>query len=259
MPFLTVVQYSWRTAAQAALALVMIWGAGTPTASAQLGRALGDPLEAPADAAPAASDWAFDLSATTSFPLSVGIDATLTTPVGIFGYASVGHTPNAYLSAIADVAQDAGMRATLRPLIDEVVANGAWNVRLGIGYTIPEGLELSVGYTMLTTSAALSPRAIELATRQRLAWPGMTEVPISMTVHALHARVGWRFVIEDHFVARVALGWTHGVALDASLTVPEEIRMRPDDPATRIEEDVESGFGDYGFAPELMVSAGYRF
>lgn len=246
----------WRTATHAASLLVLLW---TAPASAQLGRALDEPSTV-APVAEEAPDWAFDLTAFTSVPLAVGVEATLISPVGLYGYAAVAHTPQPYLGAVADALAEAGVYGpTKRPLIDEMIADGAWVVRFGVGFTIPEGLELSAGYTVLTTSPTLTPATIEMATGQRIRWPGMTQIPVRMTAHALHGRVGWRAVIEDHFVLRFALGWSHTLAVDVGATVPAEVRQLPDDPAGRFETDLADGFREYGFTPEIIVGAGYRF
>ncbi len=243
----------WRITAHLTVCLLAL--AAAP-AEAQLGQALGDP----APPAPAADAWTLDVAATTSLPLSIGVEATLTAPFGGFAYAQLGHTPQAYMSVMADALAGAdAYRPRARPLIDEVIAGGAWNVRLGVGYTIPEGLEVSAGYTVLTTSADLTPGAIESATRQSFRWPGMTVVPLGLTLHALHARVGWRFVVEEHLVLRAAAGWAHTFAADARLTVPDEVRALPSDPAGGFEEDLRAGFTEKGFTAELILSAGYRF
>lgn len=238
-------------------------GLSRPGRDVALGQRLGDPVGEDATASatpPALPGWALDLSAITSLPLSVGVEAVVQSPVGFTAHLSVGHTPSAYLGMMSAMLRDAGVySANLDPIVDEATGSGAWNVRLGVGYTIPEGFEIGVGYTVLTGTSSISPSAIESATRQRFPWPGMASVPLSLTTHAIHARVGWRFVVEDHLVIRVAVGWTHSFATDAHLEVPPELRLVPNDPATKIESAVREGFGRYGFTPEVLLSAGYRF
>lgn len=228
-------------------------------ASAQLGRALDSPT-ASAGVAAAPSGWALDLSAQTSLPLSIGLEAQLTTPPGFFAAVAVGHTPNAYLGMLTGILEGAGAYGdSLRPMIGETIANGAWNVRVGVGWRVVEGLELSVGYTYLGANTTLSREAIEAATGQRMRYRGLREAPFALELHALHARVGYRFVIEEHFVLAVALGWTHGVGASARLDVPAEVRAIDGNPASTIEDAVAEGFTQYGFTPELLLSAGYRF
>ena len=237
-------------------------GLARPGSDVALGHRLGDPVpDASSAPAPQASPgWAFDLSATTSLPLSVGVEAVVQSPIGITAHLSAGHTPSAYLGMMSSILRDAGVySANLDPIVNEATGSGAWNVRLGVGYTIPEGFEIGVGYTVITGTSSISPLAIESATRQRFPWPGMAAVPLSLTTHAIHARVGWRFVIEEQLILRIAVGWTHSFATDAHLDVPPELRLVPNDPATKIEAAVGEGFGRYGFTPEVLISAGYRF
>lgn len=239
------------------------------SAEAQLGRRLDRPArtalaEATTDTPTSTSlmpdGWALDLTAQTSLPVSIGIEAQLQTPIGLFATLSAGHTPNAYLSLLGDIVEGAGAFGDdIRPLIDEVIANGAWNVRVGLGVNPIEGLELSVGYTYLGANSTVTRRAIETATGQRIPYRGMREVPVGIEMHALHGRLGYRFVIEDHLVIRAAIGWTHAVGMSARLEVPAEVREIEDNPATEIEEGVAESYGRYGFTPEVLVSAGYRF
>jgi len=256
---------TWLISAQL---LALALGLLSPSfASAQAGRRLASPLDR--EAAPASEPsstslmpqgWALDVAALTSVPLSIGAEIQLQTPVGVFANLSGGHTPNAYLSMMADIVQGAGaFDSDLRPAIDEVIGSGAWNVRVAIGINPIEGLELSFGYTYMTLSSELTRSAIETATGQRVRYRGMREVPIDVELHALHGRIGYRFVIEEHFVLRASLGWTHSVAGSGRVTVPEEIRELEDNPADQIESAVAEGIGSYGFSPELVLSAGYRF
>ncbi|MGE0788210.1 MAG: hypothetical protein AB7S26_21235 [Sandaracinaceae bacterium] len=254
---------AWPSPAQAprrwiaAAVLAVGLSAASAPASAQLGRALGDPSGA--SIAPVPPGWTFDLSATTSFPISVGVEGQLTSPVGVFVYASVGHTPEAYLSGLTDiVAGPAHLRPSVRPMLNEIIGNGGWNLRLGVGYTIPEGLELSAGYTLLAAASRLTPEAIEQATGQNVRWPGMTDVPLNSVLHAFHGRVGWRFVVEEHFVLRATIGWVHVFAAQASVEVPTEVRTHPRDPAGQFESRLADGMRS-GYTPELALSAGYRF
>jgi len=249
--------------------LVVALGALSPAvAAAQAGRQLGSPIEreAPTAASQPASTslmpegWALDVGALTSLPLSVGAEVQLQTPIGVFANLSAGHTPNAYLSMMADIVQGSGaFDSDLRPAIDETIGSGAWNVRFALGVNPIEGLELSFGYTYMTLSSTLSRGAIETATGQRVRYRGMREVPIDVELHALHGRVGYRFVIEQHFVLRAAIGWTHAVGGRGRVTVPEEVREIEDNPADQIESAVAEGIGSYGFSPELVLSASYRF
>ena len=236
-------------------------------AQAQAGRDLADPDEAATSSSGDPSwpmlmpeGWALDVSVQTSVPLSIGAEAQLQTPIGIFFNVGGGHIPNAYLSMLGDLVQGTGAFGDdVRPLLDETVANGGWNFRGGIGLNPVEGLELGFGYTYLAADSTLTRGAIESATGQRIRYRGMREVPISVDIHALYGRLGYRFVIADHFVIRAAVGWTHAVGASVRLDVPDEVRAIEDNPATEIENAVDEGFSNYGFTPEILLSAGYRF
>lgn len=251
-----VVAHAASAHAQVGRALGDPSGASIAEENSALGRALGDPLRF---ASPTSLGWALDVSATTSLPLSVGVEAQLQAPFGMTAQLSLGHTPNAYLGSVSAILRATDVYdAEADPLVQEGIGSGAWNVRAGVGFTIVEGLELGVGYTCIAGSAPLTPRAIEMAIGQPFRWPGLTTVPLDLTLHALHGRVGWRFVFEDHFVVRVALGWTQTVAASASLHVPPALHT-PNGPAVRIEDGLAEALVRWGFTPELIVSAGYRF
>ena len=232
-----------------------------PATHAPAAASLAESTADPADAAPPGPDWTLDLSAQTSLPLAVGLEVQLVSPIGLGLVVSGGHTPSAYLGAVFGALGDAGVyRERLRPVVDEAIQNGAWNLRIGATYTIPEGLELGFGYTFLGAQSTLSAASLEGAMNRCFPWPpDMGDVPLTVSLHALHGRVGWRFLIEERLVVRVALGWTHTVATEAHLDVPDEIRDSPDDPATSVEQGIAAGAGEYGFSPELLLSAGYRF
>ena len=238
------------------------------TGPAEAGPAESGPAETPSGAAPvdeaassALGGWNLDVTAVTSLPVTVGVGAQLTAPFGLGAYLEVGHTPGAYMGAVASMLQDSGAyNPRVRPLIDEATGDGGVNTRLGLVYAHESGFEVAAGYTYLGLSSALTQGAIQTALNRGYRWPpGMDSVPLSIDVHALSVRAGWSFVIERHLVLRFALGWTHAVATSARLTVPDAVREMDGDPATQMEEALERGLGEYGFTPELIVGAGYRF
>jgi hypothetical protein len=226
---------------------------GDPS-GAHLGRALGSPV------APSShDDWALDLTAQTSLPLSIGVEAQLESPIGVTFHLGLGHTPEAYFGVIASALRDNGVYGpNIDPLVRDAIGNGGWNARVGIGYAFDVGLEVAAGYTFIGGNTNLSFEAIEAATGQNLRWPGMEAVPLAIEIHAIHARLGWRFIIERHLVLRFALGWTHSVANSVHVTVPPEADP-PGGPADQFEVDIHDGIDEYGFTPELLLSAGYRF
>jgi hypothetical protein len=226
---------------------------------------LGDPRattrarDTASEEAPAGLRWALDVSAHTSLPLLVGAEVQLQSPIGITAHVAFGHTPAAYLEAVAAVLLDAGAYdPKFDPVVQDGIHNGAWNVRAGLGFTIVEGLELAAGYTYLFADTAISSEAIESAIGQALPNTAVNAALLDVSLHALSLRLGWRFVIEQHFVLRFALGWTHALESEVHLEVPPELDPAGG-PVDRVEVSIQEGVGRYGFTPEILISAGYRF
>lgn len=221
-----------------------------------MGRSLADPLSSPA-----AESWAFDLSVASSLPLGWELEGQATAPAGFFVRASVGHMPSPYLDGVASALGDAGVyRPRLRPVVDDVIGNGAWTVRAAVGWTAFDGLEVALGYTLLAAETGMRPESVSAALNTSVRWPpGMTTIPLTVRLHAVGGRVGWRAMIDDAVTFRVGLGWTHTFAVDSRLDVPEEMRAGDGDPASTLESRLAEGLREYGFTPEVSLSLGYRF
>ncbi|MFK7984517.1 MAG: hypothetical protein AB8I08_00670 [Sandaracinaceae bacterium] len=222
-----------------------------------LGRSLGDPR---LPSAPSTS-WAFDLSVASSLPLGWELEAQATAPEGFFVRASAGHMPSPYLEGVASALGDAEVyRPRLRPVVDDVVANGAWTVRAAVGWTAFDGLELALGYTLLAAETGMRPNSVAAALNTSVRFtPGMDSVPLTVRLHAVSGRVGWRALLDEMWTLRVALGWTHTFAVDTELDVPAEMRERDGDPASTLESRLADGLREYGFTPEVSLALGVRF
>ena len=234
-----------------------------PAASSAPARALASPvslgreLDPPAAEPPVSGErYAIDLSFGTSVPLSVGVDARLETPFGLTAHLGAGHAPSAYLGMVASMLQGADVYPdSASAAVFQAIGGGAWNVRLGVGAMLFDGLEIDAGYTFFTAASALDPSAIEAAIGQRPPFPGSMQVPLSITVHALHVRAGWRLVVLDRLVVRLGLGWTHALGSEVHMSVPSSFRPH----ALRAETAIHRAIQSYGFTPEILLSAGYRF
>ncbi|MGF1465051.1 MAG: hypothetical protein ACFCGT_02855 [Sandaracinaceae bacterium] len=203
--------------------------------------------------------WHLDLSAVTNLPTSLGVQLDLETPVGVLLQLQVGHVPAPYLGLVADILQGAGALQSMgRPLVNELIGGGAWTLRLGAGYLLADVVELGVGYAWLNTRSRVSVDAVEAALNGRRIRTSADTIPMSLTVHALTARAGLRFVIQEHLVLRVGLGWLHGVGQRLTADLPPEIDS-PNNRAAELLDRVRSRIGQYGFTPELQVGIGYRF
>lgn len=231
-----------------------------PTPGPQLGHALAAPVAPPAAPIASPSGWSFELSAITSVPTSIGVEAQLESPLGVFGAMSVGYAPSGYLEMVAAMLRDNGVYGPdVDPLVQEAIGRGAWNVRLGLGVTLFDGLEAQLGYTYIGASSTIAPQTIEQVTGQHFRWASDSDIPMSVEIHAIHARLGGRIRVDEHLTLRMAVGWTHTLSARTRVEVPDAVRALPDNPATTIEEAVDHGFSKFGFTPELFLGAGYRF
>lgn len=217
--------------------------------------ALGDPHPRAPESAHGGLDWALDVEATGSLPLGVGAELVLSTPIGLTAQLGFTHTPSAFLHAAADVLASAQVYdANADPLVRELADRGVWSVRAGLGLTTTAGFELALGYTQLEMGGPLSVGALESATGQSMRFLERDSVPFGVELHALSARIGWLFVIDPHVVVRAALGWTHVVAASAHFGLPPELAEL----AANVQDEIRSQVTTHGYAPELILAAGYR-
>ena len=223
---------------------------------------LGDPSEAPAarEPAPAAAPrgWAVDLLLSTSVPLSVGGEVQVESPVGVFANLHLGYTPPPYMEMVAGLLAGEGVLVErAQPAVQDGIAAGAVAFRVGLGYRIIEGLEISMGYTLLHVETALSADTVEAAAGRPLP-PGTSSLPMAIDVHAFHATLGYRLVLEEHLVLRLAVGWSHSFTSEVGIDVPDNMRMAGGVIA-EVAQGIRDALGQYGFSPELQVGVGYRF
>jgi hypothetical protein len=135
----------------------------------------------------------------------------------------------------------------------------AFVLRLGVGWRPfeAEGFELSAGYTLVAGGGSVtSAEAIEAASGQEVDPRGSAQVPARTTLHAIHARVGWRWIFEEHVLLRVAVGYVHTLHAD---TVIDVGRGRPGGPAEQAEDYVDDILTSYALSPEVQVALGYAF
>ena len=219
---------------------------------------LGDPAHPPEESALDA--FGLELTAGTQVPLAIGAGLRLDMPLGFFVSAWAGGMPEGYAEVYREVAGAYGVEDDARDLVTRV-GTGTFVFRADAGIRpVPHaGLEIAVGYTLLYAGSTLTTSEIEAATGQSIVWPpGVSTIRLDVALHALHAQLAWRFLIEDHFVLRLAVGWTHALGTDARLGVPEAMR-RASSMVADTERAIAEGVGTYGFTPTAEASIGYRF
>jgi hypothetical protein len=204
--------------------------------------------------------WAVDLSGGTAVPIAVGVAAQLETPQRLLVALETGAMPGLYVDALHRIA---GLGRTSAPAnIVRAAARRALVVRAAVGVRPlrRRGLEIRGGYTLATLGGTeLSPNDID-----RLNADGADieadRVLAQSTIHCLHADIGWRWVIRDHFLVRAALGYVQSLGA----------RMVPvSDPSADVDERERLGaalalVADAGATaairtPTATLHVGYRF
>jgi hypothetical protein len=118
------------------------------------------------------------------------------------------------------------------------------------------------GYTLVTAGGGIAASEVYSEASGENFDRADPQLPIGSTLHALHATVGWRWVLREHLLLRAGIGWVHTVHSRTDIG-PDRNRRR-DGPADRAIEAAERYMDDqvlqtYGFSPVVRVMAGYRF
>jgi hypothetical protein len=223
----------------------------------------------PPPAPPRQSSAAFDLGVVTELPLLLGGQATLELPYGILLQSEVGVLPPAYVNAIDGALTSAGAYgSTTSDLVRSGLSNSLIvGVSGGWRPFRDHGLELLGGYTLASLGGGLSAKeTIEAATGVTLpaAVPD-EQIPIHSTIHAVHASIGWRWLLTDHLALRASLGYLQAVASSSQVGLPAGVTsnaMVATQLAT-VNQVVNSTLNDtytkYVKLPVLGLSLAYRF
>jgi hypothetical protein len=254
---------SWLASARssALLALMLVLGSASlvhaqrggghhPQVGVDRVSELGSPVRASSD------PFLVDVTLATAFPTALGADVRVETPGRFLIDAFIGANP--YGTLLGDLVQSYGGQEA--GALVTAITSGSTVFRLGVGFRpAPDaGLEVLAGYTLLYAAPTLSVATLEATTGQSLAYSGLSEVRLETAIHALHAELGWRFVIADHLVFRIGVGGTFSLAATARLGVPDSMRT-PGGPVEVAEHDIAHAITSYGFIPEARAAIGYRF
>jgi hypothetical protein len=211
----------------------------------------------------------FDLGCATEVPLMVGAQATLELPYRLLVQGEVGVLPAAYVNGIDGVLTGTGAYdATTSALVRSTLQNSLV-VRASAGFRPfrDHGLEIMGGYTLASLGGGVSARAaVEAASG--IAVPAEipdAQIQIRTTIHSVHASLGWRWIVGDHFVVRASLGYLQAVGSSSSLAVPAGLSAVPG-VAARVEQvsqavdtTLNSSYTKYAKMPVMGLSLGYRF
>jgi hypothetical protein len=172
--------------------------------------------------------------------------------------------PNAYVELINATATGFDWYNEATATLVEAAVDRSFVFRLSAGFRPFEehGFELWAGYTLVTAGGGIAgSELIEEASGQMVDRAG-AELPVSSTLHALHGSLGWRWLVKEHYLFRVGIGWVHTVASKTNIgrdDVGREggaVERALAAAESYMDDDV---FGAYGFSATARVTAGYRF
>lgn len=189
-------------------------------------------------------------------PTSVGGDITGDLLPWFFLRLHAGFMPAGYFDAVDAVVRaiqgEGGKSQTwiAKTLRDAMIA------RLTFGFRPlrDSPFELGLGYTVMTTtdgSGSIGPSGTDPAVDFQTAWNLMK---VAATAHAIHAHVGGRWLMGDHWFMRIAFGWTHILAAQGRVKIPRNIGLT----AERVEREIEEKLRSRGYAPDIQLLIGYR-
>lgn len=227
--------------------------------------------EAPAPTTPKPRNWAIDLGVATEIPISVGGLVTVELPYRLLLQLGVGVLPTAYSDAIDGFltragAYDAVVSSVFRgSLGNSLVVRASGGVR-----PFPRhGFEMFGGYTLMTMGGSVATsdiiNAILLESGSALQAPAGLgpAIPLSTTLHNVHASIGWRWLLaDDHLVVRASLSYLQTLHSEVSIKVPESAGdlVQYEALANRqVNAFLNPYFAKYGKVPTLGLSAAFRF
>jgi hypothetical protein len=211
------------------------------------------------------SPWAFDLAANAQLPLSIGGLAGLELPGRLLVQGEIGWLPPFYGSLLDSILQGYGVYGEQVGSLVQGALDSGWVLRLSGGWRpfADHGFEMTGGYTTIAMSGSVSPADVAAVVggdfAADVASQVLTEdITISSRLHNFHVALGWRWVLVDHLVLRVSLGYTQTLASSTTIETPElpEAGRRA---TAALEGAFDDAYKSYAKMPLLGLGAGYRF
>ncbi len=208
---------SWEMvrAAQLGAAIAVVCGAGP---------ARGDPEPETPSRAPGFdrnNPVIVDVTAATAFPVMVlGVSGNVELPYGLLWHADVGWLGKPYTDAInaffkAEGAYGSGAAADSAQTIVRSALRSSPVFRTGVGWRpfAAHGFEIYTGYTLVALRAELVASELVAVTGVALA-ADEPQVSLQMQslLHNLDLGLGWRWVLGQHSVLRIELGYLQTLA-----------------------------------------------
>lgn len=212
----------------------------------------------------------FDLGVGTEAPISVGGVATLETH-RILLQVGAGIMPQAYAQAIDGFLTSVGAYdAVVSSVVRSSISNSfVLRTSLGVRPFSGHGFEILGGYTLLTGGGAVATadvlNAILTESGSSVQAPAGLggDIPLSATLHNVHATLGWRWLLaNDHLVIRASVSYLQTLAsridvkipASASVLVPYQGMIND-----QVNAYLAPFFAKYAKAPTLGLSAAVRF
>jgi hypothetical protein len=211
---------------------------------------------------------ALDLGVATEFPISMGGYVGAELPGRVLLQVGAGVMPRPYTSALNGILT--GVRAydaTIGGLLQGAI-NDSFVVRLSAGWRPfrDHGFEILGGYTLITLGGSAAEgdvvNAFLAEAHASLRVPaglGPT-IPLSATLHAVHATLGWRWVLaSEHLVVRASLSYFQCLAANVSMSLPGEQQAMQSTVNQALDGVVSPYFASHLKMPLVGLSAAYRF
>ena len=166
------------------------------------------------------SPWHMQVALGTDFPLHMGGHLSVEMPAGLQVSTSMGHLLTSYVEVINAIAQ--GVDAYEQETADLVLASWrdafVWRLHMGWRPVSDLGLYLEAGYGFVTLGSVVAGRDLITVLEEDVRALVDEEVlefaryDVISTLHMLDLEVGWRWVLEDGWYFRVALGFAATIA-----------------------------------------------
>jgi hypothetical protein len=199
----------------------------------------------------------------TDFPLDVGASARLELPhrILLLG-ATIGWMPAPYVNTVNTfVVAVGGWNQQTADLI-EAALKDSLIVRARAGWRIWRGLEIDAGYALAALGGSVSGADAITAVTGKPVPEGQRAVPLHSTMHAFTAGVGWRWIIDRHWVLRAELEYLQAVASQSAIDYqPRTARGRQDLAAlnTALDAYLNGEYTTWVKSPLVSLAFSYRF
>jgi hypothetical protein len=210
----------------------------------------------------------FDVGMSTEFPIAVGGYVGVELPGRLLFQLGAGAMPGAYSGAVNNVLMGVGAYDQVVGKFVDAALGTSFVLRASAGWRpfTNHGLELLGGYTLVTMGGSTTEGDIinavlaEAGASQRVTPGSGATIPLSATLHNVHATVGWRWLLaDDHLVIRASLSYLQCVAANVGVSLPSQGQAMEGLVNQQLNGFVSPFLTSYVKTPLVGLSAAYRF